>query len=105
MRGQDVADAMNDLAAELKARGAGEASAHDAPPIFLFIHGLQKFKKLRHEDDFSFSTSGADAGPNPGAQFDEIITEGSGYGIHIITTVDTLNSVNRFMNRKALERI
>jgi hypothetical protein len=63
---------------------------------------LHKFKKLRHEDDFSFSAGGGDAGPDPGAQFEKLITEGSGCGMHIITTIDTLNSVNHFMSRKAL---
>jgi hypothetical protein len=101
VRGQDISPAMNDLAEELKARSAGETPAGEAPAIFLVIPGLHKFKKLRHEDDFSFSVS-SEAGPNSGAQFNELITEGSGQGIHIITTVDTLNSVNRFMNRKAL---
>jgi S-DNA-T family DNA segregation ATPase FtsK/SpoIIIE len=96
-----VPAAMNDLATELQARGAGEMSAYEAPPVFLLIHGLHKFKKLRHEDDFSFS-AGGEAGPDPGAQFDKLITEGSGLGLHIITTVDTLNSVNHFMSRKAL---
>jgi len=102
VRNQDVGPAMNDLAAELKTRSAGEGDSGEAPPVFLFIHGLHKFKKLRHEDDFSFSMSSSESGPNPGAQFNELINEGSGHGIHIITTVDTLNSVNRFMNRKAL---
>jgi len=101
-QGQDISSAINDLATELKARGAHETPAHAAPAIFLVILGLHKFKKLRHEDDFSFSMSAGEAGPNPGAQFNEIISEGSGHGIHILTTVDTLNSVNRFMNRKAL---
>ena len=100
--GQDISSAMNDLAVELKARGANETPANEAPATFLFIHGLHKFKKLRHEDDFSFSASDAEAGPNPGAQFNELISEGSGHGMHILATVDTLNSVNRFMNRKAL---
>jgi len=102
VRGQDVAAAIDDLATELKERGASEAAASGAPPIFLFIHGLQKFKKLRHEDDFSFSSSSSESGPDTGAQFNQLITEGAGNGIHILTTVDTLNSVNRFMNRKAL---
>ena len=102
VRGQDVSSAINDLAVELKARSAGETAAHDAPSIFLFVHGLQKFKKLRHEDDFSFSSGSDESGPDTGAQFNQIITDGSGYGIHIITTVDTLSNVNRFMNRKAL---
>ena len=38
----------------------------DAPPVFVFIHGLHKFKKLRHEDDFSFSSG--DESASPGAQ-------------------------------------
>ena len=99
VRGQDTGTAINDIAVDLKARLAGETSAME---IFLFIHGLQKFKKLRHEDDFSFSSSSEDSAPDTGAQFTEIITEGAGYGIHILTTVDTLSSVNRFMSRKAL---
>ena len=100
VHGQDVTAAMNTLSTELKNRNAGDIHADGAPAIFLFIHGLHRFKKLRHEDDFSFSSS--DSGPDAGAQFNELITEGSTNGIHIITTVDTLNSINRFMNRKAL---
>ncbi len=100
-QGQDVSSVMNDLAEELKSRNAGEGSAAVPPAIFIFILGLHKFKKLRQEDDFSFSVS-ADAGPNPGAQFNQLITEGSSQGLHLIATIDTLNSINRFMNRKAL---
>ena len=95
----DVAGAMNDLTTELKARLAGERPA-DAPPVFVFIHGLHKFKKLRHEDDFSFSSS--DAPPSPGAQLGEIITEGSSHGMHLLVSVDTFNNVGRGMSRKAL---
>ena len=102
VRGQDVTAVINDLATELKARTASETSASEAAPVYLFIHGLQKFKKLRHEDDFSFSMGSSEGGADTGAQFNQIVTEGSGYGMHIITTVDTLSSVNRFLNRKAL---
>jgi DNA segregation ATPase FtsK/SpoIIIE-like protein len=99
-RGQDIATVMNDIAAEMKARSSGEQAA-DAPPVFFFIHGLHKFKKLRHEDDFSFS-SDPDAGADPGAQLNDLISEGSSVGMHILATVDTFNNVNRAMNRKAL---
>lgn len=95
----DVAGAMNDLTAELKARLAGERPA-DAPPVFVFIHGLHKFKKLRHEDDFSFSSS--DAPASPGAQLGDLITEGSSHGLHLLVSVDTFNNVGRGMSRKAL---
>ncbi len=99
VRGQEVAAAINDLATELKTRSANEAASHDAPAIFVFIHGLQRFKKLRSEDDFSF---GSEETASPGTQFNTLITEGSAYGIHITTSIDTMSSVNRFLNRKAL---
>jgi hypothetical protein len=94
--------AINDLATELQTRNSDETAAHTGPATFLLIHGLQKFKKLRQEDDFSFSSGGSDGAPDPAAQFGKLISEGSSNGIHIITAVDTLNSVNNFMNRKAL---
>jgi hypothetical protein len=100
-RGPEIPQIMADLSAELKARSTGEAPA-DAPTIFVLIHGLHRFKKLRQEDDFSFSMSGDDAGGNPGSQFSELITEGSSFGIHILVSVDTFNNVNRSMSRKAL---
>jgi hypothetical protein len=100
-RGPEIPQIMTDLAAEVKARSTSEAPA-DAPAIFVFIHGLHRFKKLRQEDDFSFSMSGDDATASAAAQFVEIITEGSSYGIHLIVSIDTFNNVNRSLNRKAL---
>ena len=99
-RGQEVEATMNALAAEMKSRGAGEQTAA-APPVFVFIHGLQKFKKLRHEDDFSFS-SGSESGSPPGAQLHDLICEGSSLGMHLLVSVDAYNNVNRFLSRKAL---
>ena len=100
-RGPEIPQIMADLTAELKARSSGEAPAN-APTTFVLIHGLHRFKKLRQEDDFSFSVSGDDSGGSPGSQFAEIITEGSSFGIHILVSVDTFNNVNRSMSRKAL---
>ena len=96
----DVAQAMNDLSAELHER-AGLANSGNKPPVFVFIHGLQKFKKLRHEDDFDFS-GGSDAAPSPGAQLNALITEGSSQGIHLIVTFDTFSNIGRSLSRKAL---
>ena len=101
VRGQDISGAINDLATEIKARGA-EGASNEGPAVFLFINGLHRYKKLRAEDDFSFSSSSSDDGPNPSAQFNEIISEGSSHGIHILAAVDTYNNVNRYINRKAL---
>jgi S-DNA-T family DNA segregation ATPase FtsK/SpoIIIE len=100
-RGPEIPQMMTDLSADLKARASGEAPA-DPPTVFVFIHGLHRFKKLRQEDDFSFSMSGEDAGASAAAQFQEIIIEGSSVGLHLIVSIDTYNNVNRSMSRKAL---
>jgi len=94
----DIARAMNDLAGELQLRMSGETQTH---PIFVFIHGLQKFKKLRHEDEYDFS-GGDDAAENPGKQLNALMTEGSSHGIHLIATFDTFNNIGRALSRKAL---
>jgi hypothetical protein len=96
----DVARVMNELADELRARAEGTAPA-DAPPVFVIIHGLQKFKKLRHEDEYDFS-GGSDASASPGAQLNALISEGASHGIHLVVTFDTFNNIGRSLSRKAL---
>lgn len=91
---------MAELDAELKRRLAEDHGA-GAPPCFLFVHELQKFKKLRHEDDFSFSSDESKP-PAPGTVFDRLITEGPGVGLHVIVTCDSYNSLARAMSRKAI---
>ncbi len=86
------------LADELKKRGEGTNS--DAPEIFVLIQGIQNFKKLRQEDEFSFSSS--EAAISPAAALVNLITEGPTRGIHVIVTCDTYNNVSRFLGRKAL---
>jgi len=100
VRPQEIGDVMNELAAELKAR-SGDGEAAHGPTVFFFVHGLQRFKKLRQEDEFAFSSSD-ESGGNPGAQFADMITEGASHGLHLIVMVDTFNNVNRSMSRKAL---
>ena len=62
---------------------------------------MQKFKKLRHEDDFSFA-SDESRPPAPGAVFERLITEGPGVGMHVIVTCDSYNSLARAMSRKCI---
>ncbi len=95
----ELPEIMNGLATELKDR-VEQSDANDASTTFLVIHGLQKFGKLRYEDDFSFS-SDADAAANPATQLNKIISEGPSHGIHVIATCDTYNNVNRFLSKKA----
>ena len=102
VKNNDLPRVMGELGEEMKRRASDEEIAANDPPVFLLIHNLQKFKNLKHEDDFDFSFDSDDAGPNPGAQLNEIVTEGTGYGLHVMATVDTYNNVNRFLSRKAL---
>ena len=99
-QGHEAPDFITEVHTELKRR-SDEGSAGD-PPIFLLIHGLQKFRKLRYEEDFSF---GGDDSPKPGNQLNEIITEGPPLGIHLITSLDTLNNIQRCLSRKALSEL
>lgn len=99
-RAHEIGPVINQLAEELKNRDT--ENNPDTPTIYLFIHDLHKFKKLRPEDDFSFSLSDDDAPANPAVQLTEILTQGSTQGIHVLTTIDTYNNVNRFLNRKTL---
>jgi DNA segregation ATPase FtsK/SpoIIIE, S-DNA-T family len=93
----NLTDIMAGLAEEMKKR----AEDSTAPEIFLLINGLQNFKKLRQEDEFSFSSSSSD-GPNPAAILQSLIGEGPALGFHVIVTCDTYNNVNRFLGRKTL---
>lgn len=99
--GHSAAEAVGELAAELKERQAAQDHGASAVPVFVFVHGLQRFKKLRHEDDFSFSSS-TDDSANAGAQFGDLLAEGSSHGIHLLVSIDTFANVNRFLSRRAI---
>ena len=100
----DLAELMQGLAQEMKQRS--EAADPDAaPPVFLFIHGLQRFGKLRFEEDFGFSTSEGEAKVNPGAVLNDLICEGTRLGFHLVVSCDTYNNVTRFVSRKAISEL
>jgi hypothetical protein len=96
----DLAETMSGLAQELKNR-AGKERSSKAPETFLFIHGLQNFKKLRQEDEFGFSAADSES-VQPAAVLQNLINEGPGCGFHVIATCDTYNNVNRFLGRKLM---
>ena len=96
----DLGEIMKELGQEMKQR-AEAADAEAAPPVFLFIHGLQKYSKLRYEEDFGFSTGDAEAEPNPAMVLNNLICEGTRLGFHVFATCDTYNNVNRYLSRKA----
>jgi DNA segregation ATPase FtsK/SpoIIIE-like protein len=93
----NLAEIMGGLAEDLKRDEKGRASE-----TFVLIHGLQNYKKLRQEDEFSFSSSDAGSAANPAAALLSLISEGPAQGFHVIATCDTYNNVNRFLGRKTL---
>ncbi len=95
----ELSEGMTALGEELNRRG--ENLSPDSPEIFVLIQGLQNFKKLRQEDEFSFSSSTDDA-PRPATILQNLINEGPSRGIHLIVSCDTYNNVNRFFGRKML---
>ena len=99
----DLGEILSGLADELKQPASDDRPA--GPTTFLVIHGLENFKKLRQEDDFSFSTTDSETGPNPAALLLNLINEGPSNGIHVIVTCDTYNNVTRFLGRKTLSEI
>ena len=97
VKGGEVAEAMNALAEELKRRNEDEQPA--APEIFVLIQDLQNYKKLRQEDEFSFSSTDA---ASPAATLLNLISDGPAHGIHVIVSCDSYNNINRFLGRKNL---
>ena len=90
---------LNSLAAEMKSVSEGETAA-TAKTTILFIPRLHRYKKLRHEEDFSFSLE-EDAEAKASDSLQELICEGPGWGYHLVTSLDSYNSVQRTLGRKA----
>ncbi len=94
----NLAEIMGGLAEDLKR----DDKTGQARETFVLIHGLQNYKKLRQEDEFSFSSSDASGAVNPAAVLMNLISEGPANGFHVIATCDTYNNTNRFLGRKTL---
>jgi hypothetical protein len=97
----DLPELLQQLGAEMKQRSEAP-DPESATAVFLYIHGLQKYSRLRYEEEFGFSSSDAGAEVKPGAVLNDLICEGARLGFHVIATCDTYNNVNRFLSRKAL---
>jgi len=97
----ELGEIMQALAEEMKKR-AEDSQGAEPPATFILIHDLQKFSKLRYEEDFGFSSGDADAPPNPAALLNNLLTEGTRLGFHVIASCDSYNNVSRFLSRKAL---
>jgi DNA segregation ATPase FtsK/SpoIIIE, S-DNA-T family len=91
-----------ELDQELKKRIVGEV---DKVPTFIFVHGLHRYRDLRKaDDDFSFGRGG-DKPATPASAFANILKEGPLYSMHLILWSDSLQNVNRSIDRPMMREV
>ena len=100
----DAGETVLALGAELDRR---RASGAPGPPVFLMVCGLQRCRDLRAEDDsFSFGSFSGDEDDGAPASasrvFAELLREGPPLGIHAIVWADSVNAMERFIDRRLL---
>ena len=99
VRQGEVDAVMTELAADQQQRT--DNAGANAPETYLLVLGLSRNKKLKFDEDMSFSMD-ADAAANSGLLFNKLITEGAALGFHVIATCDTYNNLMRVLSRKAI---
>jgi len=99
---RELPAALGDIAVEVDRRQ--KANDSESPAIFLFIHGLQRFKDLRkQEDDYSFGRRGEEApAVHPSKHLETILKEGPAVGVHALIWCDSLNSLQRAFDRPTM---
>lgn len=100
-RDHDVAALIGEVASEMKRRSDAPTAA-EYPAIFILINGVQRYKKLRYDDDLAYSLDASSESTNPALQLNDIICEGAALGIHLIAAIDSYNNIGRTLSRKAL---
>ncbi len=72
-----------------------------APPVFLILFNLSRFRDLRKSEDYSFSFEES-SGESPDKQLATILREGPHFGIHTLIWCDTYNNLSRWIDRTSL---
>ena len=96
---RDVDDELVRLHAIMRDRD--ERDATNEPSIFLLMFGMQRFRSIRPNDDYSFSMD-EDAKPKADRLFLDIVTDGPRVGIHVIMWCDTMANLSRSLPRQGL---
>ena len=96
-----AAGILAEIAAEVARRD--QAGDESAPPIFLILDHLARFRELRKDDDdFGFSGLDNDKPPSPSRQLGEILSSGPSVGVHVLAWCDSYNNVSRWLSRDML---
>lgn len=100
---RDIESTLKQIVDEVRARITDAES--DAPGVFLMIHGMQRIRPLRrNEDSFGFSMDDEES-PKPDKLLAEILRDGPGVGVHVIMSCDTLTNTERYLDRSAMREI
>lgn len=94
-----VPQLMEELDAELKSRE--ESGGSSSVPVYLFIHDLQRFRKLRQSDEFDMGGSEGDK-PTTDKCLVNLLTEGPGRGMFTTIWCDSLGNLKRTFTQKTL---
>lgn len=100
---RDADEIVAQLAAEVEKRMAGgdkDSSEQVAPPLFLVVYDLARFRKLKKSDDFSFSDD--EGSGSVDKQFVTVLREGPAVGVHTLLWCDNCTNVTRWLDRQAL---
>ncbi|MHB1308224.1 MAG: FtsK/SpoIIIE domain-containing protein, partial [Limisphaerales bacterium] len=97
----DLPGLMTDLSGLLGQR-TDDGVSELAPRVYLIVHHLTRFRGLRFEEDFGYSTTDSTGGSTPGRVLQQVLSEGSALGIHVLCSCDTYGNTIRFLGRKAL---
>lgn len=99
---RDAAKVLGEVVAEVRRRI--EAGQTDADAVFLIVHGLQRYRVLRRDDDaFALSLDEERAATaKPDRDFAEVLRDGPPVGIHVLVWSDTPATLERSFDRQTL---
>lgn len=93
-------DVLRELSDELDRRlQAGDSGA---PPRFLVIYNLARFRELRKTEEYSFSLDDSPSSSALDKQFSNLLREGPNFGIHTLIWCDNFTNLNRWIDRNAI---
>lgn len=96
----DLGAALGALAEEVTARQKGQSE--DRSACFLFLHGAQRYRDLRKEDDFGFGRRGGERVVPPAEHLAAILRDGPTVNVHVVLDADTPTNLGRVVDRSGM---